>query len=97
MINGYLYNRPFRPFLGGFRRDAKKTGIKLLADVQAFPGSRKWPQFSKDRFPVWLEAEGIAYEHFPNLGGRRRKSKDIQEEKNAGWRNQSFHNLRITR
>ncbi|WP_298827385.1 DUF488 domain-containing protein [uncultured Planococcus sp.] len=70
----------------------KETGIELLGDVRAFPGSRKWPQFSKDEFPVWLEAEGITYEHFPKLGGRRRKSKDVQEDLNAGWRNQSFHN-----
>ena len=70
----------------------KETGIELLADVRAFPGSRKWPQFSKDEFPLWLEVEGIVYEHFPKLGGRRRKSKDVEEEKNAGWRNQSFHN-----
>ena len=70
----------------------KYVSIELLADVRAFPGSRKWPQFSKDEFPVWLEAEGVTYEHFPKLGGRRRKSKDIEEEQNAGWRNQSFHN-----
>lgn len=70
----------------------KSRSIELLADVRAFPGSRKWPQFSKDEFPVWLEAEGFAYEHFPKLGGRRRKSKDMEEDRNAGWRNQSFHN-----
>lgn len=75
-----------------FNTMLKETGIELLADVRAFPGSRKWPQFSKDEFPVWLEAEGIAYKHFSRLGGRRRKSKDIQDDRNAGWRNQSFHN-----
>ncbi|MDN7242845.1 DUF488 domain-containing protein [Planococcus sp. N028] len=70
----------------------KENNIELLADVRAFPGSRKWPQFSKDLLPVWLEAEGIAYEHFPKLGGRRRNSKTVDEQKNAGWRNRSFHN-----
>lgn len=75
-----------------FEKMLKETGIEMLADVRAFPGSRKWPQFSKDLFPVWLEEEGIVYEHFPKLGGRRRKSKDVESEVNAGWRNQSFHN-----
>lgn len=75
-----------------FDRMLKETGIELLADVRAYPGSRKWPQFSKDVFPVWLEAEGITYEHFGKLGGRRRKSKEVEGEVNAGWRNQSFQN-----
>lgn len=75
-----------------FEKMLKETGIELLADVRAFPGSRKWPQFSKDLFPKWLEAQGITYEHFPRLGGRRRKSKTIEQEINAGWRNRSFHN-----
>ena len=70
----------------------KKNNIELLADVRAFPGSRKWPQFSKDDFPKWLIREDISYEHLSKLGGRRRKSKKISEEMNAGWNNQSFHN-----
>ncbi|SDO20979.1 Protein of unknown function, DUF488 [Psychrobacillus sp. OK028] len=75
-----------------FARMLIENNIELLADVRAFPGSRKWPQFSKDEFPKWLSQEGILYEHFSKLGGRRKKSKEISEEINAGWRNQSFHN-----
>ncbi|MGK7379267.1 DUF488 domain-containing protein [Planococcus sp. 1R117A] len=75
-----------------FEKMLKETGIELLADVRAFPGSRKWPQFSKDVFPAWLEAEGITYEHFPKLGGRRRKSKGVDAKMNGGWRNRSFQN-----
>lgn len=75
-----------------FRKMLKEQSIEFLADVRAFPGSRKWPQFSKDEFPKWLEAENIQYQHFPKLGGRRRKSKVIEEQVNAGWNNQSFHN-----
>lgn len=75
-----------------FDKMLKEQKIELLADVRAFPGSRKWPQFSKDIFPQWLEAEGIIYEHFGNLGGRRRKSKVVDEQVNAGWRNRSFQN-----
>ena len=75
-----------------FNKMLKENAIEVLADVRAFPGSRKWPQFSKDDFPKWLEAEGIHYRHFPKLGGRRRKSKEIEEAVNAGWNNRSFHN-----
>ncbi len=75
-----------------FEKMLKENSIEVLADVRAFPGSRKWPQFSKDVFPQWLEAENITYQHFPKLGGRRRKSKEIDNEVNAGWNNRSFHN-----
>lgn len=75
-----------------FDKMLKENEIEVLADVRAFPGSRKWPQFSKDEFPKWLEAENIRYRHVPRLGGRRRKSKDIEEGVNAGWNNRSFHN-----
>lgn len=70
-------------------QDAK---IELLADVRAFPGSRKFPWFHKDRMKEWLPENGIGYVHIQNLGGRRRKSKTVDDELNAGWNNQSFHN-----
>ncbi|MDQ0219749.1 DUF488 domain-containing protein [Peribacillus cavernae] len=70
----------------------KYCGIELLADVRAFPGSRKFPQFSKDTMSKWLENETIQYHHFVELGGRRRKSKKVDNELNGAWKNQSFHN-----
>ncbi|MFC4558274.1 DUF488 family protein [Virgibacillus kekensis] len=66
--------------------------IEVLADVRAHPGSHKYPQFSKDHFPDWLHQAGIAYQHFPNLGGRRSRSADISPVLNGAWNNQSFHN-----
>ncbi|WP_311195622.1 DUF488 domain-containing protein [Planococcus sp. 107-1] len=66
-----------------FHKMLKEQEIELLADVRAFPGSKKWPQFSKGVFPDWLSAEGITYEHFGKLGGRRRKSKEVDEEVNG--------------
>src|SRR5215475_9685227 len=65
----------------------KATGIKLLADVRAFPGSKRYPQFNKDALAVALNAHGIRYEHFPELGGKR-KSKP--GSRNTAWRNASF-------
>lgn len=68
------------------------AGIKKLVDVRAFPGSRKFPHFHKDQMRKWLPEHGITYQHCERLGGRRRKSKIIDNEVNDGWQNQSFHN-----
>lgn len=66
--------------------------IELLADVRAFPGSRKFPHFHEDRMKEWMPESGIEYEHFGKLGGRRNKSKVVDDEVNDAWNNQSFHN-----
>ena len=69
--------------------DAK---IETLVDVRAFPGSRKFPHFHKDEMSIWLPHSGISYVHNKELGGRRNKSKTVDDEINDGWNNQSFHN-----
>lgn len=51
--------------------------IQVIADVRAFPGSKKHPQFSKYEFPVWLKEIGIDYYHVEKLGGRRRSQKKL--------------------
>jgi uncharacterized protein (DUF488 family) len=61
--------------------------IKLLTDVRAFPGSRRYPQFNKDRLEQSLAEVGIEYVHVPELGGRRRARPD---SRNVAWRNASF-------
>jgi uncharacterized protein (DUF488 family) len=68
------------------------AGVELLVDVRAFPGSRKFPWFHTDRMKDWLPESGIDYLHIRELGGRRRKSKIISDDVNAGWNNRSFHN-----
>ncbi|QUW22645.1 DUF488 domain-containing protein [Sporosarcina sp. Marseille-Q4063] len=66
--------------------------IDFLVDVRAFPGSRKFPHFHKDRMSIWLPESGIDYSHIKELGGRRNKSKTIDNEINDAWENRSFHN-----
>ena len=61
--------------------------IKLLADVRAFPGSKRYPQFNKDALAESLTAHRIRYEHFPELGGKRKSRPD---SRNTAWRNASF-------
>ncbi len=66
-------------------------GITSIADIRSYPGSRHSPQFGKAAFEASLEQAGIAYEHVPDLGGRR-GSQDVDEHLNAAWRNRSFRN-----
>ena len=65
----------------------KQNQIKLLADVRAFPGSKRYPQFNKDALTESLNARGIRYGHFPELGGKRKSKAD---SRNTAWRNTSF-------
>lgn len=61
--------------------------IAVIVDVRTFPGSRRYPQFNKERLSESLAEAGIAYQHFPDLGGRRRAKADSL---NMAWRNDSF-------
>jgi len=65
----------------------EENGIKLLADVRSLPGSKRYPQFNKEAMAESLNARGIRYEHFPELGGRRKARPD---SRNLAWRNASF-------
>jgi uncharacterized protein (DUF488 family) len=65
----------------------KENEIKVLADVRAWPGSRRYPQFNKDSLTESLAAHGTRYEHFPELGGKRKSKPD---SRNTAWRNASF-------
>jgi uncharacterized protein (DUF488 family) len=65
----------------------EENGIKLLADVRTLPGSKRYPQFNKEALAESLKEQGIRYEHFPELGGRRKPKAD---SRNTAWRNASF-------
>ncbi len=45
--------------------------VARLADVRSVPFSRRHPHFSRDALDAALGARGIAYRHFPGLGGKR--------------------------
>jgi uncharacterized protein (DUF488 family) len=52
-----------------------------------FPGSKRYPQFNRESLAGSLGQSGIRYEHFPELGGRRKTRPD---SRNTAWRNASF-------
>lgn len=61
--------------------------IDVLVDVRSYPGSRKFPQFNKDNLEKLLPKQHIEYQHFPDLGGRRKPN---PESTNTVWRHPSF-------
>ena len=63
------------------------NGITLVVDVRKLPGSKRYPQFNKDALAASLNECSIAYEHFPDLGGRRKSKSD---SRNTVWRNAAF-------
>lgn len=66
--------------------------VTQIADVRAFPHSRRNHEFDGERLMPALAAQGIGYSHIPELGGRRPRSRTVPVAANAYWRVQSFHN-----
>lgn len=62
-------------------------GVTQLADVRTIPKSRRHPQFVGEALAVSLPAAGVAYRHYPGLGGLRKPHRD---SRNSAWRVQGF-------
>lgn len=65
----------------------RANGIKLVADVRLLPGSKRYPHFNREALSNSLGEAGTRYEHFPELGGRRKAKPD---SRNTAWRNEAF-------
>ena len=76
--------------LADFSAALQAHGIKLLADIRAFPMSRRLPHFNRERLELWLPEVGLDYAWMKDLGGRRKKS--LAESPNVALRNDSFRN-----
>ncbi len=75
--------------IGEFLRLLHAGGVKLLADVRRFPGSRRHPHFGQAPLAAALAEAGIAYRHFEALGGRR--TERLSDSPNTAWRVESFN------
>lgn len=64
-----------------------EADVRLVADVRAFPSSRRHPQFNRDVLVEWLARAGLGYAHLPGLGGRRLP---VPGSANGGWRERAF-------
>ena len=76
-------NKAFETFLDCLQSQR----IELLADVRRFPGSRRYPHFGAEALAQSLRTAGIAYAHYPELGGHRPTQPDSP---NDAWRNSAF-------
>jgi uncharacterized protein (DUF488 family) len=64
-------------------------GIKAIADIRAFPSSRRWPHFNREAMAERLAAADITYDWLPDLGGRRRSRRDSPH---TAWTVDAFRN-----
>lgn len=80
-------NRPLDVFLDLLHAHT----IGCIADVRAFPSSRRWPQFDREPLARELERRGIGYQWIPRLGGRRRGAPAGQSPHTA-WTVAGFRN-----
>jgi uncharacterized protein (DUF488 family) len=64
-----------------------RHGVRQVADVRRFPGSRRLPHFGRDTLAAGLPERGIEYRHMVGLGGRRSARPDSP---NGGWRGLAF-------
>lgn len=63
------------------------AAIAQLADVRAYPASRRHPHFGREPLAAACAARGIAYRWLPGLGGRRR---GVAESPHLAWREPGF-------
>ena len=63
------------------------AGVTRVWDIRTFPGSRRYPHFNAEQLSGSLSQAGIAYEHHPELGGRRKPSAAAPP---TAWRNEGF-------
>lgn len=69
----------------------RAADVTRVADVRAFPMSRRHPHFNKEALTVTLPAAGLDYRHMPALGGRRHRQKGAPS-RNGLWKVEAFRN-----
>jgi len=79
-------NRPLDAFLAL----AAVHAIRGIADVRAFPASRRWPHFNREPLTAALRTRAIDYEWMPALGGRRHRGR--ADSPHTAWTVAAFRN-----
>lgn len=78
--------------IGEFIAILQEAAATRVADVRAFPASRRHPQFNGGALNAALEDAGIDYHHMPALGGRRGRKKS-GPSRNGLWKVEAFRNF----
>ena len=87
----YTVGHSTRP-LEQFAELMRDFAVDTVVDIRTVPRSRTNPQYNLESLPEGLAAYGIKHRQIAELGGLRKKSKDIPADTNAFWINRSFHN-----
>lgn len=66
--------------------------VQCVVDVRTIPRSRTNPQYNLDALPETLSHWQIQHTIIKALGGRRSRQREVAQDVNAFWNNQSFHN-----
>lgn len=61
--------------------------IERIVDIRMYPGSRRYPHFSKEALKASMPESHVKYCHMVELGGRRKAKPD---SKNTAWRLAAF-------
>lgn len=67
----------------------RAAGVAQIADVRAYPGSRRYPHFGRAELERSLPAAGVAYAWLPALGGRR-QAREGSAARHPGLREDAF-------
>jgi uncharacterized protein (DUF488 family) len=86
MARVFTIGHSTRP-IGDFLALLAENGVQELVDVRRYPGSRRYPHFSRERLQAALGDRGIAYRHEPDLGGHRDARPDSPH---TAWRVTAF-------
>jgi uncharacterized protein (DUF488 family) len=78
--------------LADFSRVLQVHDIRLLEDIRAFPMSRRYPHFNREKLELWLPEIGCDYIWDKDLGGRRGSQMPSNQSPNVALRNPSFRN-----
>ena len=78
--------------LADFSRVLQAHDVRLLEDIRAFPMSRRYPHFNREKLELWLPEIGCDYVWEKDLGGRRSKQMPTDESPNVALRSTSFRN-----
>lgn len=73
----------------GFLGLIRSCGVRAIADIRRFPGSRTHPHFGRDPLAAWLAADAVRYVWMEGLGGRR-KARTGHVSRNGGLTSESF-------
>jgi uncharacterized protein (DUF488 family) len=67
-------------------------GVGMVVDIRTVPRSRTNPHYDEDALGAALAEYQIGHTRIAELGGLRKRVREVPPEVNGWWSNRSFHN-----